>query len=85
MTVTAHALAKRPGGSTTVCVEYRYPLGSVRLATTFKLLWWAKPLGASHLGTPAARPARTWFSMMVWWNWEKLEMAKNTLTMLMHR
>lgn len=23
--------------------------------------------------------------MMIWWNWEKLEMEKYTLTMLMHR
>jgi hypothetical protein len=23
--------------------------------------------------------------MMIWWNWEKLEMEKNTDTMLMHR
>ena len=23
--------------------------------------------------------------MMIWWNCEKLEMEKNTLTMLMHR
>jgi len=27
----------------------------------------------------------TWFSMMVWWNWEKLEMEKNMLMMFVHR
>ena len=39
----------------------------------------------AHTRTHTHTHTHTWLSIMIWWNWEKLEIEKKTDTMLMHR